>query len=95
MTALSLDHFALRRELRELTPEHREWFHTMATATVKAFSEGRASIVTSNVPEVQDCCRRLAAHLGASIETVERGELTDLIFRPIRRQGKDLENAPF
>jgi hypothetical protein len=84
MTALSLDHFALRRELRELTPEHREWFHTMATVTVKALSEGRETTITSNIPEVQDCCRRLAAHLSASVEIIERGELTDLIFRPIR-----------
>lgn len=82
MTVLSLDQNTLRRELRELTPEEREWFRLMATATASALSEGRTSTVTSNVPEILDCCRQLARHLNASIELVERGELTDVIIRP-------------
>jgi hypothetical protein len=82
MTTLSLDH-ALRRELRDLDPFDREWFELMATATAKALSEGRASTITSNIPEVFDCCRRLAAHLGASIERIDRTDgRTDLIVRP-------------
>jgi hypothetical protein len=74
-----------RRELRELTPEHREWFHTMATATVKALSEGRAATITTNVPAILDVSRRLGSHLRASIEVVERDELIDIILRPGRR----------
>jgi hypothetical protein len=55
----------------------------MAMATASALSEGRASTVTTNNLEIFDCCRRLASHLNASIEMIERADgLTDLIFRP-------------
>jgi hypothetical protein len=66
--ALSLDQFKLRRELRELDPMEQDWFRLMATATAAALREGRASTITSNIPAILTCCRRLAAHLGARIE---------------------------
>ena len=89
MTVPSLDQFALRRELRALTPDEADWFRLMAAAAAAALREGRASTVASNVPEILDCCKRLAAHLGASIELIERGELVDVIIRPPPR-GKAL-----
>jgi hypothetical protein len=58
---------------------------TLAAATATVFSEGRASTIASNVPAIVDLLRRLAAHLGATIEIVERGELTDVVFHPRRR----------
>jgi hypothetical protein len=75
---LSLDQFGLRRELRGLAAFDREWFQQMATAT--ALSEGRASTITSNIPEILDCARRLAAHLGAVAEVIERGDVVDIII---------------
>jgi hypothetical protein len=48
-----------------------------ATATAKALAEGRTSTVTSNIPEVLDCARRLAAHLGAVAEVTERGDMVE------------------
>ena len=54
-----------------------------AMATAEALSEGRASTITANAPEILDCCRHLAAHFSASatVEVVERNGLIDLIFR--------------
>jgi hypothetical protein len=43
---------AFRRELRELNGFDRDWFRLMATATATTLSEGRASVVTTNVPEI-------------------------------------------
>jgi hypothetical protein len=60
MTVLSLDQFALRRELRGLDGFDRRWFQLMAAATATALSEGRASTITTNAPEILDCCRHLA-----------------------------------
>jgi hypothetical protein len=87
MTVPSLDQFAWRRELRELDDDRRDFLRLMATATVRALSEGRASTITTNVPEVLDCCRQLARHFSASatVEEVERDGLIDLIFRPGRK----------
>jgi hypothetical protein len=48
MTVLSLDQFALRRELRALDGFDRRWFQLMAAATATALSEGRASTITTN-----------------------------------------------
>ena len=87
MTVLSLDQSAWRRALRELDDDHRHWFQLVATTTAEALSEGRSCIVTTNNLEIFDCCRRLAQHLGASVEIVERADgLTDLIFSPPSRR---------
>jgi hypothetical protein len=87
MTVPSLDQFKLRRELRELDDDHRDWFRLWAMATASALSEGLASTITTNAPEILDCCRHLAAHFSASatVEEVERNGLIDLIFRPRRK----------
>jgi hypothetical protein len=87
MTAL-LDQFvALRRELRDLQPMERDWFRLTVTATATALRERRTSTIATNIPPILDCCKRLAAHLGASIEIIERDDgLTDLIFRPPSRR---------
>jgi hypothetical protein len=72
----------LRRELRELDDDHREFFHLMAKATAKALREGRASTITTNVSEILDFAGRLAAHLGATVQIAERDDVTDVILRP-------------
>jgi phytoene/squalene synthetase len=76
---------ALRRELRELDPFDRDRFRIMAAATAKDLSEGRASTATSNVPEVLDCCRRLASHLGAVAEVIGRRAMVDIIISKERK----------
>ena len=75
------DH-ALRRELRELDPFDRDWFRLTATATAKALAEGRGSTISTNAPEILDCCRSVARHLSAAatVEEVERDGL--MIFCP-------------
>jgi hypothetical protein len=71
----------IRRASASADQGEREWFQLMATATAAALREGRGSVVSSNVPEILDCCKRLAAHLGASTELIERGELIDVTFK--------------
>jgi hypothetical protein len=56
-----------------------------------ALSEGHTSTITTNVSEVLGCCRRLAAHPGASVEIVERDDgLTDVI---VRRKGGGMDKV--
>jgi hypothetical protein len=73
---------SFRHELRELDAFDQDCFALMATATASALSEGRTSVVSSNRAAIICSCRRLAMRLGARIELVERGELTDVIFSP-------------
>ena len=54
----------------------------MEAATAEALAEGRSSVVTTNNAKIFDCLKRLAQHLDANVEIVERDGLTDLIFRP-------------
>jgi hypothetical protein len=46
----------------------------VAAAVVETFSEGRGFTVASNIPEIVHRCRRLATHLGASLEIIERDD---------------------
>jgi hypothetical protein len=57
-----------------------------AMVTASALSEGRTSTVTTNNVEIFDCLKRLAQHLRASAEIVERDGLTDIILRPPSRR---------
>jgi hypothetical protein len=86
-SALSLDQALLRRELRELDAFDADWFKLTATATVAALREGRTCTVSTNVPEILDCCRRLAVALGATVEMIEGYDgVTDVVFRPPSRR---------
>ena len=83
MTVPLLDQNTLRRELRELNDDERQWFEIVARATAAALSEGRSATLSSNTGEVVDACRQLGRCLGAAIETIERLDgLTDVILRP-------------
>ena len=70
-----------------------KWFQLVAAATATALSEGRASTITTNIPEVLDCCRHLASHFRASatVEEVECDGLIDFNFRSRRQRHLEQE----